>query len=58
MSMVKLYHHNCMFVLLFKIGGLHKCHKRSVNSQIFHKLPGRLGFSLRSLVDEAVLHDG
>jgi len=44
--------------LLFQFGGLHRLHKQSVRSQIFLKLPGRLGFSLNCLVDESILYDG
>ncbi|KAK2177709.1 hypothetical protein NP493_583g02001 [Ridgeia piscesae] len=41
-----------------EFGGLHRLHKQSVRSQIFLKLPGRLGFSLNCLVDESILYDG
>ena len=47
---------SCDFLL--QLGGIHQHHRRSVNTQIFHKLPGRLGFNLRNLVDESVLQEG
>ena len=42
----------------FQLGGSHRHHQRNINTQIFQKLPGRLGFSLSNLVDESVLHEG
>ena len=43
---------------IFQLGGTHRHHQRSVNTQIFQKLPGRLGFSLSNLIDESVLQEG
>ncbi|CAH1773548.1 unnamed protein product [Owenia fusiformis] len=33
-------------------------HKHSRNMKLFNRIPGRLGFSLNSLVDEMLLHQG
>ncbi len=45
-------------LIFFQYGGFHHHTHHGVSSQIYSKLPGRLGFSLRSLVDESVLDEG
>ena len=49
---------NYYMMCSFQFGGAHRYHRQALSSQVFNKLPGRLAFSLRSLVDENVLHDG
>ena len=43
---------------LLQLGGIHRHHRHYVTNQVFHKLPGRLGFFLKNLVSESVLHEG